>query len=258
MRKDSPLRVIITGASSGIGAALAKEYSARGATLGLVARRKSLLDELAAQLSTPTLCYPVDVRDSAALNLAAQDFMQKYGCPDIVVANAGVSVGNLTELDEDLQVFQDVMDINVMGMVKTFQPFVAEMRKVKRGTLVGIASVAGFRGLPGAGAYSASKAAAISYLESLRVELHSDGISVITICPGYVETPMTQNNPYSMPFIISAETAAKKIAGIIAYKPNLAVIPWQMAILSRLFKHLPDWLYKLIFSKIPRKPRRIA
>ena len=126
--------------------------------------------------------------------------------PDIVVANAGVSRGALTEHAEDLAVFRSVLDTNVLGLVHTFQPFLAAMRGARRGALVGIASVAGFRGLPGSGAYSASKAAAITYLESLRLELRGTGVAVVTICPGYVATPMTARNPYRMPFLLGADT----------------------------------------------------
>ena len=250
-------RVIITGASSGIGTALARHYAQRGATLGLIARRKSELEQLAAQLSAPARIYPADVRDAATLQAAAADFIARHGAPDIVIANAGVSIGTLTEFAEDVQAFQEVIDINLVGIVKTFQPFVAAMRAAGRGTLVGIASVAGYRGLPGAAAYSTSKAAAISYLESLRVELHTSGISVITICPGFIATPMTANNPYPMPFMLSAEVAAQKIAGIIDRGKTFAVIPWQMAIIARVLRVLPNWLYDRLFSGAPRKSRRV-
>jgi short-subunit dehydrogenase len=148
------------------------------------------------------------------------------------------------------------MDINLIGMVKTFQPFVTPMVAARRGTLVGIASVAGYRGLPGAAAYSASKAAAISYLESLRVELKPSGVRVVTICPGYIATPMTENNPYPMPFMMSAETAARKMAAVIDRGAALAVIPWQMAVAARLLHVMPKWLYGLLFSGAPHKPRK--
>jgi short-subunit dehydrogenase len=141
-------------------------------------------------------------------------------------------------------------------MVKTFQPYIEKMREAKRGALVGIASVAGYRGLPGAAAYSASKAAAISYMESLRVELKASGIQVITICPGYIATPMTQKNPYPMPFLMSAETAAQKIGGIIERGQNFAVIPWQMALIARVLRVLPNGLYDQFFLRAPHKPRR--
>ena len=251
-------RVIITGASSGIGTALARHYAQRGAVLGLVARREAVLAQLAARLPSSTLIYPADVRDAAALQAAAADFIARHGCPDIVIANAGVSTGTLTEFAADTPAFQEVIDINVVGIVKTFQPFLAAMRAAGRGTLVGIASVAGYRGLPGAGAYSASKAAAISYLESLRLELAPSGIKVITICPGYVATPMTAQNPYPTPFLLSADAAARKIAALIERGQTFAVIPWQMAIVARVLRVLPNWLYDPLFGNAPRKPRRVS
>jgi len=250
-------RVFITGASSGIGEALARHYADRGAIVGLVARRAEALSRLAHELGKDTtLTYVLDVRDAAALAAAAADFIARQGCPDIVIANAGVSLGTLTEHAEDIAPFQDVMDINVMGMVKTFQPFIAPMMTARCGTLVGIASVAGYRGLPGAAAYSASKAAAISYLESLRVELKPGGIRVVTICPGYIATPMTEKNPYRMPFILSTETAARKMVAVIDRGAALAVIPWQMALAARLLHVMPKWLYDLLFVGAPHKPRR--
>jgi len=253
-----PLRILVTGASSGIGAALARHYAAVGATLGLIARRKPELDRLAAEFATPREIYPLDVRDSAALAACARHFTGKYGCPDIVIANAGVSLGTLTEHAEDTAVFQDTLDINVMGMVKVFQPFVGCMRQRGSGTLAGIASVAGYRGLPGVAAYSASKAAAISYLESLRVELRASGVRVITICPGYIATPMTDNNPYPMPFLMSAQKAAAKMAAIIERGKAFSVIPWQMALVARVLHVLPDGLYDRLLANAPRKPRRLT
>jgi short-subunit dehydrogenase len=251
-----PLRVVITGASSGIGAALARHYAAAGATLGLMARRKPELERLAAAFSTPCSIYAIDVRDSAAITAAARDFTARHGCPEIVIANAGVSLGTLTEHAEDIAAFQDVLDINVMGMVKLFQPFLADMKERGGGTLAGIASVAGYRGLPGAAAYSASKAAAISYLESLRVELKASGVRVVTICPGYIATPMTEKNPYPMPFMLSADAAAGKIAAIIERGSSFTVIPWQMAVAARVLHLLPHWLYDRLFVNAPHKPRR--
>lgn len=249
------LRVVISGASSGLGTALARHYAARGATLALIARRSDVLHRLAAELPA-AIPYPADVRDGAALDAAAADFIRRHGPPDIVIANAGVSTGTLTECAEDLPRFQAVMDINVMGMVKTFHPFLGAMKAARRGALVGIASVAGVRGLPGAGAYSASKAAAISYLESLRLELRGSGVSVITVRPGYIATPMTEANPYPMPFMLSAEQAAGKIARGIERRRRLVTIPWQMAVVARLLRLLPIPLYDALFGAAPHKPRR--
>jgi short-subunit dehydrogenase len=256
MTAGSPQRIIITGASSGIGAALARFYATRGAVLGLIARRKPELEQLAASLACRCEIYPADVRDAEALRGAAQHFITAHGCPDAVIANAGVSVGTLTDHAEDTGVFRDVIDINLIGVVNTFQPFLASMRAARAGVLAGIASVAGYRGLPGAEAYSASKAAAISYLESLRVELHGSGIDVLTICPGFIATPLTARNPYPMPFLMSADVAAKNIARIVERRQSYAVIPWQMAIAARALRVMPNWLYDRLLAGRARKPRR--
>jgi len=260
-----PLRVVVTGASGGLGLALARHYLERGAIVAALARRGELLQTLAAEFPDRIYCYALDVRDATAVQDAASDFIARAGVPDVVIANAGVSVGTLTDYAEDLDAFQQVMDINVLGMVKTFQPFLAPMRAAVlspaaggRGecpTLVGIASVAGFRGLPGAGAYSASKAAAITYLESLRVELRGSGIKVVTICPGYIRTPMTAVNPYAMPFILDADEAARRMARAIERQTAFSVIPWQMGMVGCLLKLLPRRLYDRLFANAPRKPR---
>ena len=249
-------RVVITGASSGIGRALAAEYAQRGAVLGLIARRAELLRELASVLKAPTVLYPIDVRDAAGLARSAEDFRTKFGNVDVVIANAGVSAGTSTEDSGDRAVFQEILDVNVMGMVNTFAAFLPAMRAAGGGTLVGIASVAGFRGIPGSGAYSASKAAAATYLESLRVELRGSGISVVTISPGYVATPLTEHNPYRMPFILPANVAARRMADAIARRKRHVVIPWQMGIVGGILKIVPRALYDRIFARAPRKPRR--
>ena len=256
MPPASPLRVVITGASSGIGAALARIYAGRGAALGLIARREQELRELASALQADVSVYPCDVRDAASLRRAAADFMARHHGADIVIANAGISFGTLTEHAEDFAAFRQVMDVNVAGLVSTFQPFIEPMRKVRRGTLVGVASVAGYRGLPGAEAYCASKAAAISYLESLRVRLKHDGIKVVTLCPGYIATPMTEGNPYPMPFLLDVDTAARMMASLIDRGAGYAVLPWQMAIIARILRALPNWLYDRLLADAPQKPRR--
>lgn len=257
LKPEQPRRLVITGASSGLGLALARHYLARGAVIAAIARREDPLRTLAAGFPGQVHCYALDVRDAAAMQQAASDFIVRAGIPDLVIANAGVSAGTLTEYAEDLDVFRQVMDINVLGMMQTFQPFLVPMRAAGRGTLVGIASVAGFRGLPGAGAYSASKAAAITYLESLRVELHGSGVKVVTICPGYIRTPMTDINPYPMPFMLEADEAARRIARAIERQTAFAVIPWQMGLVGRVLRLLPHWLYDRLFAHAPHKPRNL-
>lgn len=250
------MKVFLTGASSGIGEALARHYASRGATLGLVARRGAELRRLKASLATPCEIYESDVRDVKSLRSAAADFMGRHGTPDLVIANAGVSFGTLTEHEEDAATFREVLDVNVVGIVHTFHPFIEPMRSRGRGTLAGIASVAGIRGLPGASAYSASKAAAISYLEALRLEMRRSGVKVSTICPGFIATPMTAKNPYPMPFIIGADDAARRIARAIDSGKRYAIIPWQMAIVGRILKVLPAALFDRLMANAGRKPRK--
>ena len=199
--------------------------------------------------------YGLDVADAAALGEAARDFIARFGPPDVVIANAGVSVGTLTEMADDLNAFERVLRTNVLGMVATFQPFVAPLRARGQGRLVGIASVAGIRGLPGAGAYSASKAAVIAYLESLRVELHGTGVKVVTIAPGYIETPMTSVNTYPMPFLLPADQAAVRFARAIEAGVSYTVTPWQMGVVGKLLRLLPNPLFDRLFARAGRKPR---
>ena len=252
-------RVFITGASSGIGAALAFHYAAEGATLGLLARRGEVLEALVASLPHPGRhrVYAVDVCDDAALAAAARDFIAQEGGADIVIASAGVSVGTLTEYPEDLAVFNTIVATNVVATVATFAPFIASMKSqggMRR--LVGIGSVAGIRGLPGAGAYSASKAAVLAYCESLRLELRPHGIDVVTIAPGYIDTPMTQKNKYPMPFLMAPERFAASAAREIARGTSYCVIPWQMGVVAKLLRALPNWLYALAFGRAPHKARK--
>lgn len=252
-------KIIITGASSGIGESLAKHYAKSGAQLGLIARRADLLQRLQAEIAATgapsPLIYDLDVRNLCALKQAASNFVAHVGAPDIVIANAGVSRGTLTEIEDDLVAFQEVFDINVMGTVNTFHAFLNAMQAAKNGTLVGIASVAGFRGIPGSSAYSSSKAAAIKYCESLRVELRGSGVSVVTICPGYIRTPMTSVNTFKMPFLIDADDAAVRFARAISAKKSFTVIPWRMGVAARALRLVPNWLYDRVFSHMPRKPR---
>lgn len=255
----TPQRVFITGASSGIGAALAAHYAAQGATLGLLARRAELLQGLIATLPNAERhrAYAADVRDHAAISAAAHAFMDHAGGIDVVIANAGISVGTLSEYPDDLPVFEAVIATNVVSTAATFTPFIAAMRAQDTpARLVGIGSVAGIRGLPGSEAYSASKAAVISYCESLRVELRRSKVRVVTICPGYIDTPMTKKNPYPMPFLMPPARFAAAAASCINAGRSYAVIPWQMGIVAKALRLLPNWLYDFAFGKAPHKPRK--
>lgn len=250
-----PGGVFITGAASGIGAALAAHYARNGATLGLVGRRADALTVLAAGLGTTAATYAADVADVAAMRAAAEDFIARHGVPDIVIANAGISVGTLGGEPDDLPAVERVFRTNVIGLAATLAPFVTPMRERRGGILAGIASVAGFRGLPGAGAYAASKAAAITWLESLRVELVGSGVAVVTVCPGYVDTPMTRVNRYRMPFLLGADEAARRIARAIEARRSFAVVPWQMALVGRAMRLLPNAVYDALAARAGRKPR---
>ncbi len=261
------MNVFITGASSGIGEALAHAYAKRcsgsPAVIGLAARRVDMLQKLAQNLQEKyqiqTAIYALDVRDKNALTNAANDFIQRFGAPNIVIANAGVSRGTLTEFSEDTEAFQTIMDINLMGMVHTFQPFISVMKQSaqqgKAVQLVGVASVAGIRGLAGAGAYSASKAAVISYLESLRIEMLPYNITVTTIAPGYVRSPMTKVNQFTMPFLMDADVFADKFVKAVVAKRRFCVIPWQMGIVVKIMRFIPPFLWDFLSKNAPQKSR---
>lgn len=252
-----PLKVFITGATSGIGAALARHYAAHGASLGLVARRAAELEQLAASLGVSASVHVADVADPVSMRQAATAFIERHGVPDIVIANAGISVGTLGGEESDVPVVERVLRTNVVGLAATVQPFVKPMRERGSGIIVGIASVAGFRGLPGSAAYSASKSAAITWLESLRLELRGSGVAVCTICPGYIDTPMTQVNEYPMPFKLPVDEAARRFARAIARQRACVVIPWQMGIVGFVLRRLPIWLYDRLFAHAPHKRRNL-
>lgn len=249
-----PKKIFITGASGGLGAELARAYAAADTVIAITARRQAELDAVAATLPGSVATYAVDVTDHAGLAAAAADFIRRFGAPDLVIANAGISAGTLTEFAEDLPAFERIFRVNVVGLFATFTPFVPAMKE-KGGTLAGIASVAGIRGLPGSGGYCASKAAAISYLEALRGEMKPHGIHVATILPGYIRTPLTAKNPYAMPFIMEAPDAARRIRHAIDSGTSYTVVPWQMGVVAKLLRLLPNWLFDLVLSKKQHKPR---
>ena len=251
--------VFITGASSGIGQALAVRYYQAGWRLALVARRGA---EMTAWAEAQGLIfgrwqvYAADVADIDSIEAAAQVCMAQQGVPDVVIANAGISVGMDTAERDDLEVMARTFATNNVGMAATFHPFIAPMRARGSGALVGIASVAGIRGLPGHGAYCSSKAAVISYCESLRGELRGTGVRVVTIAPGYVDTPLTQKNRYGMPFLMQAEDFADAAFRAIEKGVSYRVIPWQMGVVAKLLRLLPNALFDRVLAGRPRKHRQ--
>ncbi|WP_027016266.1 SDR family oxidoreductase [Comamonas composti] len=250
----------ITGASSGIGQALALRCYQAGWSLAMVARRGASMAQWAAEQGLDASRYAIyeaDVADTESIIAAAQSCMQQQGLPDLVVANAGVSWGVDTARREDLDVMQQVLQVNVLGVAATFHPFIEPMRKRGSGRMVGVASVAGLRGLPGHAAYCSSKAAAIAYCESLRGELRGTGVSVLTLLPGYVDTQLTKSNQYAMPFLLSPEAFAEKAWHLIQSSRSYAIVPWQMAWVGRLMKIIPNALLDLALENRTRKNRHL-
>jgi short-subunit dehydrogenase len=254
----SPL-VFITGASSGIGQALARRYARAGWNLALSARRG---DELAAWCRAQGwpperwAVYGADVRDAACITAAGRACLARQGLPDVVIANAGISVGVDTAEHEDLEVVRATFETNVLGLAATFQPFIGPMRERRAGTLAGIASVAAIRGLPGHAAYCASKAAVVAYCESLRGEGRPHGIRVVTLLPGYVATPLTARNSYAMPFLMTPEDFAARAFRAIESGASYRVIPWPMGVAAKLLRLLPNALFDRLLAGRPRKKRR--
>lgn len=254
----SPL-VLITGASSGIGQALALHYARAGWRLALVVRKefqtKFWLEAYGISPESYVI-YIADVSDVEATVAAGQAVLARQGLPDLVIANAGISVGVDTAVRSDLDVMAQTFATHNLGMAATFHPFLEGMVRRGHGTLVGVASVAGIRGLPGHGAYCASKAAAISYCESLRGELRGTGVKVVTLLPGYVDTPLTRSNRYPMPFLMQPEAFARRAAQAIAAQTSYCVIPWQMAWVAKLLRMLPNAWFDKAFAGRPRKRRQ--
>lgn len=253
--------VFITGASSGIGQALALRFYSEGFNLALLARRSDAIQDWVRKQSIDPArvhIYNADVANVESVVSAAQQCLLNQGLPDVVIANAGISVGMDTAVRSDLDVMAQIFATNNIGLAATFHPFVDAFCARGSGTLVGIGSVAGIRGIPGHGAYSASKAAVIAYCESLRGELRSKGVTVVTICPGYIDTPLTRQNRYSMPFLMTADSFAAKAYKAIAAGSSYRVIPWQMGGVAALLRLLPNWLFDKVFSGRPRKRRADA
>lgn len=250
--------VFITGASSGIGQALAWRFYQAGYSLALVARRRDAMQEWvqAQGLDASRVCiYSADVAEVNSIVAAAQACINAQGLPDVVIANAGISIGMDTGVLTDLDVMVRTFATNNTGLAATFHPFVDAMCQRGSGTLVGIGSVAGIRGLPGHGAYCASKAAVIAYCESLRGEMRASGVKVVTLCPGYIDTPLTRQNRYSMPFLMPAHRFADRAFEAICAGSSYRVIPWQMGWVAKLLRVLPNGVFDRLLAGRPRKHR---
>ena len=250
---------MITGASSGIGWALAKVLAAQGAAVGLVARRRERLAELAETIRAAggiTALAPADVGDRAQVRAALEDLRIQLGPVDLLVANAGV--GMPTTLDPvNIEDIEAMFRVNVLGVVYAIETVLPEMLRRGCGHLAAISSLAAYKGFPAESAYCASKAAVNTYLEGLRIQLHHRGIAVTTICPGFVRTPMTTPNQFAMPWVLEADQAARRIAWALHRRCKIYDFPWPMAMLVRLTRHLPDWLLNKglsFYSEDPPSP----
>ena len=251
--------VFITGASSGIGQALALKFYQSGHRLALAARRIEEVKSWASRMDISANSYEIysaDVADTDSIVAAGHACIASQGVPNVVIANAGISIGMDSAVRADLGVMARTFATNNIGVAATFHPFIDAMVQRGSGALVGIGSVAGIRGLPGHGAYCASKAAVIAYCESLRGELKTSGVKVVTICPGYIDTPLTQKNSYAMPFLMQPDAFATQAFAAIEAGASYRVIPWQMGVVAKLLRVLPNALFDKALAGRARKPRQ--
>jgi NAD(P)-dependent dehydrogenase (short-subunit alcohol dehydrogenase family) len=236
--------VWVVGASSGIGAATARELVARGATVAISARREAALDEVS---GGRMLVAPLDVTDAGSVAAAAARVCDEHGRIDVAILAAGY----WSQMDPrawDTEVFDRHIQVNLVGMSNSIAAVLPEMLDRGSGMVVGISSVAGYRGLAGAEAYGATKAAQINLLESLRVHVAKSGVQVTTICPGFVRTELTEGNSFPMPFIIDADRAAKSICDGLEHDRTEIVFPWQMALLMKAARLVPVGLWARLWS----------
>jgi len=243
--------IFITGASSGIGEYVAYEYAKQGATIGLAARRKERLQNVAVkckELGGKPIIYETDVSNRSATKKVIDYFISKSGGIDIIIANAGISgkvelgSGNSAEINR-------MLSTNILGVTNTVIPALPTMLKQKSGQVVILSSIAGFRGLPGRSGYSASKAAVRFMANSWRSSFAKDGISFTTICPGFIDTDMTNKHKYQMPFLMGVDVFAKKMVNAITKKKKTYIVPWQWRFVIPLIKIVPEWLLNFVASK---------
>lgn len=248
------MRVFITGASSGLGEGLARHYGRSGASIGLLARRRELLDDLARALregGARAEVYAADVADSAAVQQAVDAFVGVAGGADLVIANAGVTIKN-SLMKGDAESVARLLAVNVIGVTNTLIPFVPVMLRQKTGTLVAVSSVAGYRGLPGRAAYSASKAAVTTFMDGLRMSLHGTGVHAMALCPGFIRTPMTATLSSPPPFQIEVDEAVRLMARAVDARRDTYVLPWQMSLIRHVLGVAPEWVVR----RMTPPPRR--
>ncbi len=245
-------RVFLTGASSGIGEALAIAMAQKGAVLGLLARRKDLLDDLAARCEAAggkARVFAADVRDADAVAAAAEEFRREFDHIDILIANAGVGGKSREVRDLVPSAVGEVIDTNLMGAVNALHAVLPHMLERGSGHLVAISSLAGFRGLPRSAAYSASKAAMTAFFESVRLDVADRGVDVTVIQPGFIRTPLTAGREAKMPFLMDLDDAIPLFLRAIEKKKRFAAFPWQLATIVRLGRIMPAWMYDRIANR---------
>lgn len=244
--------VFITGASSGIGSEMARQLAAKGASLGLLARRREMLDELSAEVSannSVARVFAADVTDEAAVQAAAKTLRNEFGRIDVLIANAGIGGGAVHAKDLSSKDFARVIDVNVIGAVNSISAVLPQMIERNSGHLVAISSLAGYRGLAKSASYCASKAAMTALFESVRVDLRGTNIHVTTINPGFIKTPLTSGRAAKMPFLMELPDATLKMIRFIEQKKKIAAFPFPLSTFVRLGQIFPPWLYDRIAAR---------
>ena len=244
--------IFLTGASSGIGEALALALAKRGAILGLLARREELLRDLAERCERnggQARYFAVDVTDAKAVEIAAETFRREFGKIDILIANAGIGGNNDETRNLNAEAVAKVININLLGAVNAVAAVLPVMLENKSGQLVAVSSLAGFRGLPKSAAYSASKAGMTAFFESVRLDVQSKGVAVTIIQPGFIKTPLTSGRANKMPFLMELEDSIPHFLRAIEKRAKFAAFPWQLAGFVRLGRIFPAWLYDRIAGR---------
>jgi short-subunit dehydrogenase len=235
---------VVTGASSGIGWSLGKVLAQEGCKVGLIARRQEPLEALVGEIHQAggtALAATADVGERAQTQSAFGKIRDALGPVDLVVANAGVGMPTLLD-PVNIDHVEQMIRINVMGVIYTIEAALPDMLRRRQGHLAAVSSLAAYKGMPGESAYCASKAAISSYLEGLRIHLRDRGVTVTTLCPGFVKTPMTEINNFHMPFLLDADTAARRMVNALRRRRKVYNFPWQASLLVKLTRWLPDWI----------------